>query len=126
MPSVSNAPRTACTFGRLDDVHNALLVPEETVKKRLQRAKRDLADQQVSLDPPEASELIGRLDVVHQVLYLIFNEGYSASQGELAIRSDLSCGRCHPIGTSVGEVDHLYAPSFPVRIACWIAATIFE
>src|SRR5439155_14424545 len=39
--------------------------------------------------PPDVSHLLGRLDVVHQVLYLIFNEGYSSSGGETAIRGDL-------------------------------------
>jgi RNA polymerase sigma-70 factor (ECF subfamily) len=64
-------------------------VAEETIKKRLQRATRDLTDNHVALDPPGDEELISRLDAVHQVLYLIFNEGYSSSRGETAIRSDL-------------------------------------
>src|SRR5262249_6520707 len=44
---------------------------------------------QIALDPPAAGELAGRLDAVHQVLYLLFNEGYSSSDGETAIRADL-------------------------------------
>src|SRR5262249_46663575 len=43
----------------------------------------------VALDPPPAEELESRLDSVHQVLYLLFNEGYSTSSGESAIREDL-------------------------------------
>src|SRR5262249_42993227 len=80
--------KTLCGFGNAE-IARALLVTEETVKKRLQRATRDLVDHQVSLDPPDVGQLLGRLDVVHQVLYLIFNEGYSSSGGETAIRSDL-------------------------------------
>jgi RNA polymerase sigma-70 factor (ECF subfamily) len=89
--------KALCGFGN-SEIARALLVTEETVKKRLQRATRDLIDHQVSLDPPNAQELVQRLDVVHQVLYLIFNEGYSSSKGETAIRTDLceEAGRlCH-------------------------------
>ena len=80
--------KTLCGFG-VAEIARALLVGEETVKKRLQRATRDLIDHQVALDPPAADELGRRLDAVHQVLYLLFNEGYSSSEGETAIRADL-------------------------------------
>lgn len=80
--------KALCGFGT-SEIARALLVGQETVKKRLQRATRELVEQQVALDPPETAELVGRLDVVHQVLYLIFNEGYSSSRGDRAIRSDL-------------------------------------
>ncbi len=93
--------KTLCGFGN-SEIARALLLTEETVKKRLQRAKRDLIDQHVALDPPPAEELAGRIDVVHQVLYLIFNEGYSSSQGEQAIRTDLceeAARLCHLLCT---------------------------
>jgi RNA polymerase sigma factor (sigma-70 family) len=80
--------KALCGFGH-SEIARALLVAEETIKKRLQRATGDLVDHEVSLDPPAASELVERLDAVHQVLYLIFNEGYSTSKGEAAIRADL-------------------------------------
>jgi len=80
--------KALCGFGNTEIAH-ALLATEETVKKRLQRATRDLIDQGVALDPPDAGELASRLDAVHQVLYLLFNEGYSASDGDTAIRADL-------------------------------------
>jgi RNA polymerase sigma-70 factor (ECF subfamily) len=80
--------KTLCGFG-ISEIARALLVAEEAVKKRLQRATRELAEIHVSLDPPNSEQLIERLDVVHQVLYLIFNEGHSSSQGETPIRSDL-------------------------------------
>ncbi len=80
--------KALCGFGNAE-IARALLVGEETIKKRLQRATRDLIERQIALDPPDAGELAGRLDRVHQVLYLLFNEGYSASDGDSAIRTDL-------------------------------------
>jgi RNA polymerase sigma-70 factor (ECF subfamily) len=80
--------KTLCGFGN-SEIARALLVNEETVKKRLQRATRELVERQVSLDPPDTKKLFERLDAVHQVLYLLFNEGYCSSRGETAIRADL-------------------------------------
>jgi RNA polymerase sigma-70 factor (ECF subfamily) len=71
------------------EIARALLVSEETIKKRLQRATRDLIEHQIEIDPPPPEQLTQRLDSVHQVLYLLFNEGYSSSDGEAAIRADL-------------------------------------
>jgi RNA polymerase sigma-70 factor (ECF subfamily) len=65
------------------------LVTEETIKKRIQRATRDLIERQIALESPPAQELAGRLESVHQVFYLLFNEGYSSSDSESAIRADL-------------------------------------
>jgi RNA polymerase sigma-70 factor (ECF subfamily) len=80
--------KALCGFGN-SEIARALLVGEETIKKRLQRARADLVDQQIALDTPSAGELAERLDAVHQVLYLLFNEGYSSSDGDAAIRADL-------------------------------------
>jgi RNA polymerase sigma-70 factor (ECF subfamily) len=93
--------KALCGFGNSEIAH-ALLVAEETIKKRLQRATRDLIEQEVSLEPPPANELPQRLDAVHQVLYLLFNEGYSSSGGESAIRTDLceeAARLCHLLST---------------------------
>ncbi|HXY36118.1 MAG TPA: sigma-70 family RNA polymerase sigma factor [Planctomycetaceae bacterium] len=80
--------KALCGFGN-SEIARALLVEEETVKKRLQRATRELVEHEIQLEPPPSEDLIARLDGVHQVLYLLFNEGYSSSQGDLAIREDL-------------------------------------
>ncbi len=80
--------KTLCGFGTVE-IARALLVSDETIKKRIQRATRDLVERQIVLEPPEASQLIERFGAVHQVLYLIFNEGYSSTQGDKAIRDDL-------------------------------------
>ncbi len=86
--------KALCGFG-ISEIARALLVGEETVKKRLQRATFDLVEHRISLDPPEELQIIDRLDAVHQVLYLIFNEGYSCSKGESAIRADLCEDAAH-------------------------------
>src|ERR1700722_19254469 len=80
--------KTLCGFGA-SEIARALLIGDETVKKRLQRATRELATNHVTLEPPDATQLFERLDAVHQVLYLIFNEGYSSTKGQAAIRTDL-------------------------------------
>jgi RNA polymerase sigma-70 factor (ECF subfamily) len=80
--------KALCGFGNAE-IARAFLASEEAIKKRLQRATRDLVERQVALDPPPPGELAERLDAVHNVLYLLFNEGYSASHGETAIRADL-------------------------------------
>jgi RNA polymerase sigma-70 factor (ECF subfamily) len=80
--------KALCGFGA-SEIARALLVGEEAIKKRLQRATRGLIDHHIELTPPGADERAGRLDSVHQVLYLLFNEGYSSSDGETAIRADL-------------------------------------
>jgi RNA polymerase sigma-70 factor (ECF subfamily) len=77
-----------CGFGN-DEIARGLLVRVETIKKRIQRAKQTLADNHVTLDVPASVDLPDRLHAVHQVLYLLFNEGYCASGGDEAIRADL-------------------------------------
>jgi RNA polymerase sigma factor (sigma-70 family) len=86
--------KSLCGFG-VSEIARALLVSDDTIKKRLQRATRDLVEQEITLDPPAALQLVERLDAVHQVIYLIFNEGYSSSRGETAIRVDLCEDAAH-------------------------------
>src|SRR5262245_23086748 len=80
--------KALCGFSNCEIAHT-LLTTEETIKKRIQRATRDLVEHHVALDPPTGDELVQRLDGVHQVLYLLFNEGYSSTEGDTAIREDL-------------------------------------
>ena len=80
--------KTLCGFGT-SEIARGLLLSKETVKKRIQRAKKSLADMNVALELPADDDLAGRLDVVHGVLYLMFNEGYSTSQGNEPIRDDI-------------------------------------
>jgi len=80
--------KTLCGFG-ISEIARGLLLQGETVKKRIRRAKDSLATANVSLDLPSGEELAQRLDVVHDVLYLMFTEGYSTSQGTEPIRDDI-------------------------------------
>lgn len=80
--------KTLCGFG-VSEIARGLLLSEETVKKRIQRARQSLAEANVSLELPGVRERAQRLDVVHDVLYLMFNEGYSTSQGIEPLREDI-------------------------------------
>jgi RNA polymerase sigma factor (sigma-70 family) len=72
-----------------DEIARAFLVPESTVAQRIVRAKRSLADAGVPFEVPEGPELAGRLSSVLEVIYLVFNEGYSATAGDDWMRTDL-------------------------------------
>ncbi|QDT98425.1 RNA polymerase sigma factor [Gimesia aquarii] len=80
--------KTLCGFG-ISEISRGLLLPSETVKKRIQRAKHSLATANVRLELPSDDQLTQRLDVVHDVLYLMFNEGYSTSHGTEPIRDEI-------------------------------------
>jgi RNA polymerase sigma factor (sigma-70 family) len=71
------------------EIARAFLVPEPTVAQRIVRAKRTLADAKVPFEVPRGEELAGRLSSVLEVLYLIFNEGYSATEGADWVRPAL-------------------------------------
>jgi RNA polymerase sigma factor (sigma-70 family) len=85
---IAMALKSLCGFSNAE-IARGLLIGEETVKKRVQRARQELVDRQIDLAVPGARELAGRLDSVHQCLYLLFNEGYAASAGDDPIRTDL-------------------------------------
>lgn len=67
---------------RTDEIARAYLVPEPTIAQRIVRAKRMLRDAQVPYDVPRGPGLQARLASVLEVIYLIFNEGYAATQGD--------------------------------------------
>ncbi len=78
-----------CAGFRIVEIATALDMKVEAVKKNLSRAKQRLTVQNLPLKVPYALQSRERLHTVHQVLYLIFNEGYSASQGAFLIRTEL-------------------------------------
>ena len=86
-PVLSTEARVALTLRLLgglttDEIARAFLVSEPTIAQRIVRAKRTLAARRVPFEVPRGAELAGRLSSVLEVIYLIFNEGYSATAGD--------------------------------------------
>jgi RNA polymerase sigma factor (sigma-70 family) len=86
-PALSTEAQVALTLRLIgglttEEIARAFLVPEPTIAQRIVRAKRTLADKRVPFEGPRGSELAARLSSVLGVLYLIFNEGYSATAGD--------------------------------------------
>jgi RNA polymerase sigma factor (sigma-70 family) len=86
-PVLSAEGRVALTLRLLgglttDEIARAFLVSEPTVAQRIVRAKKTLAKERVPFEVPGGAELAGRLASVLEVIYLIFNEGYSATSGD--------------------------------------------
>jgi RNA polymerase sigma factor (sigma-70 family) len=86
-PVLSPEARVALTLRmvgglKTEEIARAFLVPSPTIGQRITRAKRTLAAEQVPFEVPAGDELHERLPAVLEVVYLIFNEGYSATAGE--------------------------------------------
>lgn len=86
-----------------DEIARAFLVPEPTVAQRIVRAKRTLAEARVPFEVPRGGELAARLSSVLEVIYLIFNEGYSATAGEDWMRPAL-CDDALRLGRILAEL----------------------
>ena len=81
--------RAVCGL-RTDEIARCFLVSSETMKKRITRAKALLRDEKVPYEIPSRGELKERLNAVLHVVYLVFNEGYSATSGDEHIRHELT------------------------------------
>ncbi len=93
-PALSAEARAALTLRLLGglttgEIARAFLVPEPTIAQRIVRAKRTLAETHIPFEVPRAAEFGVRLSSVLEVVYLIFNEGYSATAGESWMRLEL-------------------------------------
>lgn len=107
-PVLSLEARVALTLRLLgglttDEIARAFLVPEPTVAQRIVRAKRTLAEAQVPFEVPRGDELHERLTAVLGVIYLIFNEGYSATAGDDWMRPAL-CEEALRLGRVLAEL----------------------
>ena len=80
--------KTLCGFGE-KEIAAAFLATADSVTKRLVRARQYLREQEVAVELPRAEALAPRVDTVLQALYLLFNEGYKASQGGSLLRASL-------------------------------------
>jgi len=93
-PSIQEESQIALTLKILGglsvrEIANAFLTNEETIQKRIARAKEKLRDEKISLEIPSPQFLSSRIDAVLKVLYLLFNEGYHPSQSDQLLREDL-------------------------------------
>ena len=107
-PVLSTEARLALTLRLLgglttDEIARAFLVAEPTIAQRIVRAKRTLAKEQVKFEVPRGDELAERLPSVLEVIYLIFNEGYSATAGDDWMRPGL-CEDALRLGRIVAEL----------------------
>lgn len=107
-PVLSTEARVALTLrvmGGLatDEIARAFLVPEATVAQRIVRAKRTLAEARVPFEVPRRHELEARLASVLEVIYLVFNEGYSATAGDDWMRPSL-CEEALRLGRILAEL----------------------
>ena len=89
--------KTLCGFS-VDEIARGFLSSPTTIAQRLVRAKRKIKDEMIRFEIPHDKELRLRLTTVLHVLYLLFNEGYSATEGEDLVRQDL-CEEAVRLGT---------------------------
>ena len=94
-PALSPEARAALTLREVcglttEEIAHAFLTPTPTVAQRIVRAKAKIRDAHIPYQVPSQTDLPERLDTVLQVIYLVFNEGYSASSGTQLTRPDLS------------------------------------
>ena len=107
-PVLSTEARVALTLRLLgglttEEIARAFLVPESTVAQRIVRAKRTLAEARVPFEVPRGAERAARLSSVLEVIYLIFNEGYSATAGDDWMRPAL-CEDALRLGRILAEL----------------------
>ncbi len=107
-PVLSNEARVALTLRMLgglttDEIARAFLTPEATLAQRIVRAKRTLSEAHVPFEVPRGDEFTARLSAVLQVIYFIFNEGYSATAGDDWVRPAL-CEDALRLGRILAEL----------------------
>jgi RNA polymerase sigma factor (sigma-70 family) len=105
LPSEARVALTLRLLGGLttQEIARAFLIPEATVAQRIVRSKRTLAEKRIPFEVPRGEELRGRLSSVLAVIYLIFNEGYSAASGDDWMRPAL-CEDALRLGRILAEL----------------------
>lgn len=107
--------KTACGFSTAE-IARAFLTPQTTIAQRLVRAKRQIRDHDIVIDPPSLDDLPARIDSVLRVIYLLFNEGYAATSGDDLVRSDL-CEEAIRLGTLLVDQSPLRLPAAHALLA---------
>jgi RNA polymerase sigma factor (sigma-70 family) len=112
-PVLSAEARVALTLRLIgglttDEIARAFLVPESTIAQRIVRAKRTLAKERVAFEVPRGADLEARLSSVLGVIYLVFNEGYTATAGDDWMRPSL-CEEALRLGRILAELTPLEA-----------------
>jgi len=107
-PVLSTEARVAVTLRLLgglktEEIARAFLVPEPTIAQRIVRAKRTLAEKRIPFEVPRKAELAARLSSVLEVIYLVFNEGYTATAGDDWMRPAL-CEDALRLGRILAEL----------------------
>jgi RNA polymerase sigma-70 factor, ECF subfamily len=126
-PSLAPEAQVALTLRTLvgletSAIARAFLVPEATMAQRLVRARRKIRDAGIPYRMPDASDMPERLDAVLTVIYLVFNEGYTATAGEELVRNDL-CAEALRLGRLVRA---LMAPEPPAEATGLLALMLLH
>lgn len=130
-PSLAYADQIAftlkiCSGFSIDEIAAALLSNSETIKKRIQRAKKFISEKNLKFDIPAGNELKKRLDVALQAIYLLFNEGYNSGNKSDLIRKDL-CEEAIRLGLMLTENEYINQPKCYALVALMaLLASRFE
>jgi len=126
-PALATEAQVALTLRTLggletDEIARAFVVPSATMAQRLVRAKRKIRDAGIPYAVPETGDMAARMGAVLTVLYLIFNEGYTATRGQVLVRTDL-CAEAIRLGRLVRA---LMAPEPPAEATALVALMLLH
>lgn len=112
---IALALKTLCGFS-IPEIARAFLTSDENINKRLVRARQNIRDAEVGFMIPSGKELTGRLQAVLTTIYLLFNEGYSASSGNDIVRYEL-CEEAIRLSQMIIDNNHIVGKEIPHALA---------